>query len=175
MSRPISRATTLLVVAALSVLLSACFTSEEPKFPVSSAVAVFGDGGRFVVFEHTGGGKFRKQRVITITKMPDGSYEFVGERTTLPISFHDVGNGIIVAQAKPNDNKHAYGYLFLTQKGTERFLHLPQCDRQDSAVLSANGVVHRDKFECSIDKVADPAKLFTAVTAGDPSSKIVPE
>jgi hypothetical protein len=169
------KAMPLLAIAALSVLLSACFTSEGPKFPVSSGVAVFGDGGRFVVFEQTGGGKYRKQRSITIKKRPDGSYEFISEKSTLPISFHDVGNGIIVAQAKPSDNKNAYGYLFLTQKENERFLHLPQCDRQDQAVLTANGVVKRDKFECSIDKVPDPAKLFSALNPGDPSSKIVPE
>lgn len=163
------------LIAALSILLSACFTSQGPKFPVSSAVAAFGDGGRYVVFEHVGNGKYQKQRTITITKMPDGSHEFVGDKNTLPISFHDIGNGIIVAQVKPNDGKGAYGYLILTQKGSERYLHLPQCDRQDQAMLSANGVVLRDKFECSIDKVADPAKLFTALNAGDPSTKIVPE
>jgi hypothetical protein len=52
---------------------------------------------------------------------------------------------------------------------------VPQCDKQDPAVLSANGVVQRDKFECSIDKVTDPAKLFAALTAGEPTSKLVPE
>jgi hypothetical protein len=165
----------LLVIAALSLLLSACFTSEAPKFPATSAVAVFGNGGRYVVFEHVGGGKFRKQRMLTVKQMPDGSYQFIGEKTTLPISFHDVGNGIIVGQAKPDDNKHAYGYLFLTRKGTELFQHVPPCDKQDPAVLSANGVIQRDKFECSIDQVTDPAKLFAALTAGEPTSKLVPE
>jgi hypothetical protein len=165
----------LLFIAALSILLSACFTSEGAKFPASSAIAAFGDGGRYVVYEHVGGGKYRKQRLIAIKKLPDNTYEFVGDKKTLPISFHDIGNGIIVAQAKPNDNKNAYGYLFLTQKGKEHFLHLPQCDRQDAAVLSAHGVVQRDKFECSIDKVADAAKLFAAINMGDPSSKIVAE
>ena len=73
----------LLVVAALSVLLSACFTSEEPKFPTSSAVAAFGTGGRYVVFEHVGKGKFRKQRAITVKQTPDG-YEFIGEKSGMP-------------------------------------------------------------------------------------------
>ena len=109
----------LLAVAALSILLSACFSSEQPKFPASSAVAAFGTGGRYVVFEHVGSGKFRKQRMVTVKPMLDGSYEFVGEKTVLPISFHDIGNGIIVGQAKPDDNKHAYGYLILTRKGNE--------------------------------------------------------
>ena len=163
------------VVAALSVLLSACFTSINPKFPTSSAVATFGNGGRYVLFEHVGKGKFRKQRVMTVKQMPDGSYEFVGEKKSVPISFHDVGNGVIVAQAKPDDNSHAYGYLFLTKKGNELFLHLPQCDKQDPAVLTAHGVIHRDKWECSVEKVSDPAKLFAALTPGDPSMKLVPE
>ena len=172
MRKPMS----LLAVAALSVLLSACFTSVEPKFPTSSAVAAFGTGGRYVVFEHIGNGKFRKQRMLTVKQILDGSYEFIGEKTTVPISFHDVGNGIIVGQAKPGDkNSHTYGYVFLIRKGNELFLHLPQCDKQDPAVLSANGVVHRDKWECSIDKVSDPAKLFAALSPGEPNSKMVPE
>ena len=165
----------LLVVAALSVLLSGCFTSENAEVPTSSAVAAFGNGGRYAVFEHIGGGKFRKQRTLTVKQMPDGTYEFIGEKTALPISFHDIGNGIIVGQAKPADNKNAYAYLFLTRKGTEAFFHLPQCDKQDAALLSAHGVVHRDKFECSIDKVSDPAKLFAALTPGEPTSKMMPE
>jgi hypothetical protein len=165
----------LLFIAALSVLLSACFTSEGPKFPVSSAIPALGDGGRFVVFEQSGG-KYDNRRPMTIKKLPDGSYEFVGEKATLlQASFHDIGGGLIVAQVKPNPNKNAYGYLFLTQKGDERFLHPPQCDQQDAAVLAANGVIKRDKFECSIDKVADPAKLFAALNIGAPSTKIVPE
>ena len=165
----------LLVVAALSVLLSACFTSVEPKFPTSSAVAAFGTGGRYVVSENVGKGKFRKQRAITVKQTPDG-YEFIGEKSGILISFHDIGNGIIVGQAKPGDNNsHAYGYLFLVRKGKELFLHVPQCDKQDPAVLSANGVVYRDKWECSIDKVSDPAKLFTALTQGEATTKLVPE
>jgi len=167
----------LLVVAALSVLLSACFTSESPKFPPSSAVAAFGSGGRYVVFEHVGKGKFRKQRTMTVKQMPDGAYEFVGEKSSIMISFHDVGNGIIVGQAKPDDtkNSHPYGYLFLIQKGKESFFHVPQCDKQDEALLKANDVVYRDKWECSIEKVGDPAKLFVALTPGDPVNKLVPE
>jgi hypothetical protein len=166
----------LLVVAALSVLLSACFTSENPKFPNSSAVAAFGSGGRYVVFEHVGKGKFRKQRTMTVKQTPDGPYEFIGDKTSILISFHDVGNGVIVGQAKPDDNnKHAYGYLFLIRKGNELFFHVPQCDRQDAAVLSTNGVVYRDKWECSIETVADPAKLFAVLTPGDPAYKLTPE
>jgi hypothetical protein len=166
---------TLLVVAALGIFLSACFSSEQPKFPASSAVAIFGTGGRYVVFEHVGNGKFQKQRLVTVKPVLDGSYEFVGGKTVLPISFHDAGNGVIVGQAKPDENKQAYGYLLVTRNGKEVLLHLPQCDKQDAAVLSAHGVVLRDKFECSIDKVSDPAKLFAALVPGNPATKMVPE
>jgi len=165
----------MLAVAALSVLLSACFSSEQPKFPTSSAMAAFGSGGRYVVFEHVGNGKFQKQRTVTVKPMPDGSYVFVGGKTKLPISFHAAGNGVIVGQAKPDENKHAYGYLILTRNGKEMLLHLPQCDKQDQAMLSTHGVVLRDKHECSIDKVSDPAKLFAALVPGDPTTKMVPE
>jgi hypothetical protein len=165
----------LLVVAALSVLLSGCFTSENPKFPMSSTVAAFGDGGRYALFDHVGKGKFRKQRTVMVKKMPDGSYEIIGEKKPVPISFHDIGGGITVAQAKSDDNKNPYGYLFLTRKGKELFLHLPQCDKQDPAVLEANGVVNRDKWECSIEKVSDPAKLFAALSPGEASMKLVAE
>jgi hypothetical protein len=165
----------LLTVAALSMLLSACFSSEQPKFPAASAVAAFGTGGRYVVFEHVGNGKFQKQRTVTVKPMLDGSYEFTGEKTVLPISFHDAGNGVIVGQAKPDEKKQAYGYLILTRSGKEVLLHLPQCDKQDAAVLSTHGVTLRDKYECSIDKVSDPAKLFAALVPGDPTTKMVPE
>src|SRR5262245_12773790 len=110
------RKATPLLVAALSVLLSGCFTSEQPIFPASSAVAMFGDGGRYVVSEHVGKGAFKRQGPLTIKKLPDGTYEFVRAKSTLPISFHEAGNGVTVAQAKPNDNRNAYGYLIVTRK-----------------------------------------------------------
>jgi hypothetical protein len=162
-------------VAALSVLLSACFMSESPKFPASSAVAFFDKGGRYAVHEHVGGGKFKRQRVVTVKPMPDGTYQFVGGKTTLPISFHDVGNGIIVGQAKPSEQRNAYGYLIVTRKDKEVLLHLPQCDKQDPKLLAEHGVVLRDKYECSIDKVSDPGKLFVVLAPGDPTSKMIPE
>jgi hypothetical protein len=164
-----------LLAIALNVLLAGCFTSEAPKFPISSAVAAFGNGGHYVIYEHVDRDEFRRQGPLTVKRMPDGTYEFIGDNAVLPISFHEIGNGIIVAQAKPDDNKHAYSYLFLTRNGAASILHLPQCDQQDPAVLSAYGVVHRGKYECSIDKVADPAKLFSVLIPGDPTSKIVPD
>jgi hypothetical protein len=172
----------LLVAAALSVLLSGCFTSQTPKFPTSSAVPALGDGGRYVIFNRVGKGKFKKDQVLTVKRLPDGAYEFIpdkratGKSRPPQLSFHDIGNGVTVAQAKgPEDNTHPYSYLFLTRKGNELFLDLPQCDKQNAAVLEANGVVFRDKWECSIEKVADPAKLFAALTPDEPDIKLAPE
>jgi hypothetical protein len=173
----------LLVAAALSVLLSGCFTSQTPKFPMSSTVPALGDGGRYVAFSHVGKGKFKRDQVLTVKRLADGAYELIpdkreksGKSRAPQLSFHDVGNGVIVAQAKgPEDNTHPYSYLFLIRKGKELFLDLPQCDKQDPAVLEANGVIFRDKWECSIEKVADPAKLFAAITPGEPDIKLTPE
>jgi hypothetical protein len=173
----------LLVAAVLSVLLSGCFTSQTPKFPMSSAVPALGDGGRYVLFNHVGKGKFKRDRVVTVKRLPDGAYEFTpdkpeksGKSRTPQLSFHDIGNGVIIAQAKSQeDNAHPYAYLFVMQKGKELLLDLPQCDKQPGTVLEANGVVFRDKWECSIEKVADPAKLFAALTPGEPDIKLAPE
>lgn len=172
----------LMVVAVLSVLMSGCFTSQTPKFPTSSAVPVFGSGGRYVLFNHVGNGQFKRDQAITVKLMPDGAYQLIPDNPeTLAksrppqISFHDIGNGVIVAQSETSDNSHAYSYLFLTRKGNELFLDLPQCDKQDATVLQTHGVVFRDKWECSIEKVADPAKLFAALTPGEPDIKLTPE
>lgn len=173
----------LLVAAALSVLLSGCFTSQTPKFPLSSAVPALGDGGRYALFNHIGKGKFKREQALTVKRLPDGTYEFIPDKPAKPgksrapqLSFHDIGNGVIIAQAKaPEDNAHPYSYLFALRKGKELLLDLPQCDKQDAAVLEANGVIFRDKWECSIEKVSDPAKLFAALTPGEPDIKLAPE
>ncbi len=159
----------------LCLLLTGCFTSELPKFPLSSAVAAFGNGGRYGVFEHVGNGKYIKRRTVMVTPSLDGSYAFVGEKSTLLISFHNVGNNVIVGQSKPGNNRNAYIYLILARKGKETFLYLPQCEAQDTALLSAHGITFRDPFECSIDGVSNPARLFATLSAGEPNSKMVPE
>jgi hypothetical protein len=173
----------LLAAAELSILLSGCFTSQTPRFPMSSAVPALGDGGRYVMSNHVGKGKFKREQVLTVKRLPDGAYELIpdkldksGKARPPQLSFHEVGNGVTIAQARgPEDNSHPYAYLFLIRKGKELLLDLPQCDKQDAAVLDANGVTFRDKWECSIDKVADPAKLFAALTPGEPDIKLAPE
>jgi hypothetical protein len=111
-----------------------------------------------------------------VKRLADGSYEFINEKkSVLPISFHDIGNGRLVGQAKPRPNRNIYGYLVLTRLGKETLLHAPDCSRQDAAVLAAFGVERRKKYECYIDRVADPAGLFAKVALGEPVSKMIPE
>ena len=167
----------LLAVAALGVLLSACFTSEAPRFPFSSAVAAFGNGGRYRVYEHASG-KYYHQGPLVVKRLTDGSYEFGTDKDPLQISFHDIGNGVIVGQARnmsPDDKRQPYGYSILTQKGLELFLHAPQCDKQDPTMLAAYRVVLLAENECSVDGVKESAKLFAAISAGEPTFKFVPE
>ena len=49
---------------------------------------------------------------MTVKQLPDGAYQFIGAKENMSISFHDVGNGVIVGQARPRNTKnaHAYGY-----------------------------------------------------------------
>jgi hypothetical protein len=51
----------------------------------------------------------------------------------------------------------------------------PQCSDQDKDALKAFGVATSDKFECLVDKVADPAGLFRRLALGQPVSKLVRE
>jgi hypothetical protein len=167
----------LLTVAALGFLLSGCFTSETPKFPLSSSVAAFGNGGNYGVFEYSDG-KYSRQGSRAVKRLPDGSYEFGDDKSPLPVSFHDIGNGVIVAQAKNEaaaDKRYPYSYSILTRQGPEFFLHVPQCDRLDAALLAAHRVVFIGNYECSVEGAKDLAKLFAAIPAGDPTFKFVPE
>jgi hypothetical protein len=65
--------------------------------------------------------------------------------------------------------------MVLRFTGSEAVLHLPQCDRQDQAVLAAAGVEAKSRFECIVDRVANPAGLFRGLELGEPISKLVRE
>jgi hypothetical protein len=160
----------------MGALLSGCFMSTAPKFPPGTAVPAFGDGGRYSVFEHKGDGNYIRQETFVVRRVADGSYEFINEKkAVLPISFHDIGDGALVGQAKPRPDRNVYGYVVLTRSGNESLLHAPQCDGQDQALLTAFGVEQRKKYECFIDNVTDAAKLFSQLKRGEPASKMIPE
>ena len=64
------------VVAALaaSFVLSGCFFSETPKFPAETAVAAFGDGGRFQGYDRTEDDRYKKadEAIIIVKRRGDG-------------------------------------------------------------------------------------------------------
>jgi hypothetical protein len=163
-----------LFAAAVSLVLSGCFSSEQPKFPLASATAAFGEGGRYQVLERQSSGTFQHQEDFMVKRLADGSYEFVNEKgDVLPISFHPLADGVFVGQAKPEKEKPGYGYVVVRITAGEALLYAPQCDQQDQARLSAFKVILKDKYNCVIDQVADPRGLFAGLDFGEPISKLV--
>jgi hypothetical protein len=164
-----------LAVTFFALFLSGCFVSEQAKFPLTEAAAPFGDGGRYVVYEHLGDGQYKRQELFVIKLQPDRSYEFVNEKgETLVMSLYALGENLFVGQAKEKD-KSGYAYVAFRVTGSEAILLAPQCSDQDKVALQALGVEINSQFECVIDKVADPAGLFNRVDLGKPISKLVRE
>ena len=164
-------------IAALlsALLLSGCFTSQQPRFPLAGAAAPFGEGGRYAVYQHEEGDRYKREEVFAAKRQPDGAYEFVDEKgEPLTVSFHALGDNLFVGQAKEKD-KSDYSYVVFRITQTETILFTPQCNDQDKAALKSLGVEVSDQFECVIDKVADPAGLFRRVDLGKPVSKLVRE
>jgi hypothetical protein len=163
------------LLAAMS-LLAGCFQSEQPKFPLAEAAAPFGEGGRYVVYEWVAGDRFERQEVFVITRRADRGYDFVNEKgETLTMSLHALGGDRFVGQASPDKTQPGYGYVVFRMTGNEALLYLPQCDKQDKAVLSAAGVELNGQYECMVDRVGDPAGLFRRLDLGEPASKLVRE
>jgi len=161
---------------ALLLLLTGCFTSSQPKFPLSTAVAALGDGGRYVSYERTSDGGFKRDETFTVRKRADGGYDYIdskGEVTSL--SLHRIGPDLYVAQAL-RKNGHTADYVILRIQGKEVLSYLPECAKQDPAEMKRLGVEIRDNGKiCDIDQVADPAKLFTLLKLGEPGAKMVRE
>jgi hypothetical protein len=163
------------VALAASFLLSGCFFSETPKFPSESAVAAFGDGGRFQGYERMDDGHYKKddEAIIMVKRRGDGGYDFVDTKDkVLPIWFHPIAGGNFVGQALEESSR--YAYVVIRIAGNEALVYVPDCDKQDKAKLEKLGVAI-GQFECSIDRVADPAAFFSSLTLGEPSSKLVRE
>ena len=161
---------------AASFLLSGCFVSETPRFPAGSAVAAFGDGGRFQGYERTEDGRYKKgdEAIIIVKRRGDGGYDLVDQQDKVqPISFYPIAGGNFVGQA-PEIGTSRYAYVVFRIAGNEAFIYVPDCDKQDKAQLEKLGVVI-GQFECRIDRVADPAAFFASLTLGEPTSKLVRE
>jgi hypothetical protein len=166
----------ILLAALLAPLLCACFTSTGPKFPLTSAAAPFGDEARFGLYERGEDKNFARQETVVVKRRTDGAYEFVNEKgDVVPISLHDVGHGRFVGQSQSDKDPQTYTYLIFRAEGPEVLVYLPDCADQDVTLLASFGVVIGPHNECSIDRVADPAKLFAEVELGEPNSKMIRE
>ncbi len=163
---------TTVVALAMSFLLAGCFGSQQPAFPLSSAVPALGAGGRYETFERVDG-KDKPAGEVTVRPRGDGAYDFVNDKgASNPVSFHPIADGLHVAQIKLESDA-GYGYAMLRVNGDEALIVPAECDRQDQAKMVALGVEIRGRFECRIDKVADPAAFFAGLAKGDPISKMV--
>lgn len=158
------------------MMLSGCFISEQPKLPLTSAAAPFGEGGRYGVFERGDGNRYKRQETFTIKRLPNGAYAFTNEKgEAVEISFHPMVDDRFLSQAKAEKEQPGYGYAVFRFVGNEAFLYAPQCSDQDKAKMEALSVEINGQFECVIDRVKDPIGLFGFVDLGEPVSKLVRE
>jgi hypothetical protein len=116
------------------------------------------------------GGKYSLLWRVELRPRADGAYDIITEKDPFPVSFHDIGNGRFVGQAKA-DTPPTYGYGVMMRQGAVVFLYTAGCDWQDFDVLESHGV---DRKTCSIDGVKNPVKLFNAISADEPTFKLVP-
>ncbi len=78
------------------------------------------------------------------------------------MTFHALPNGEHVAQVKLEGNS-GYGYVLARVTAKDVLIVPTECNKQDKAKMRALGVVQRNQYECRIDKVADPARIFRSV------------
>jgi hypothetical protein len=165
-------ATALALVAGF--LLAGCFASQRPMFPGAAAVPAFGDGGRYQAFEQVDG-KDRPTEKIVMRPRGDRGYDFINQKgAATPVTFHVIPGGLHVAQVKL-EGSSGYGYALFRISGNEALVIPAECEKQDQAEMIALGVEIRSKFECFIDKVADPVAFFAGLKTGASISKLVKE
>jgi hypothetical protein len=105
----------------------------------------------------------------------DGRYDFVDEKGEVtPVSLHRLADNRFVAQAEiaSGDNFKGYGYLVLDIKGDEVLAYAADCNKQDQERMQSIGVEVR-RYECKIDRVADPLAFFVGLAFDPPTSKLV--
>lgn len=164
------------IVSAAALFLSGCFISEQPKLPLTTAAAPFGDGGRYGVFEREEGNRYKRQETFVIKRRPDGAYDFTNEKgETITMSLHPMGDDRFISQARAEKDQPGYGYAVFRIAGKEALLYAPQCSDQDRAKVEALGVEVNGQFECVVDRVKDITGLFGFVDLGEPVSKLVRE
>jgi hypothetical protein len=169
------RLATILALAA-GFLLAGCFASERPMFPQSSAVPAFGSGGRYAAFEQVDGKENPTEKIV-VRPRGDAGYDFINEKgAATPVTFHVIPGGLHAAQVKL-EGKQGFGYVLfrVSRNGNEALVIPAECEKQDQAKMIALGVDIRSKFECHIDKVADPVAFFSGLTTGASISRLVKE
>ncbi len=160
------------LVAMLSALLSGCFSSDKPMFSAETAVMALGNGGKYATFEQLSDGKEEPSDTIEVRLGTNKVYDFVDEKGEVtPVTIHPLSGDEHVLQAKL---KGGYGYVVIRTASPKEALVTPvECNKQDEAKMTALGVVRRDRFECRIDSVANPAAFFAGVTRSRPVSRMV--
>ena len=159
---------------AMSVLLAGCFASQKQMFPQASAVPALGDGGRYAAFEQVDG-KDKPTEATTVRPRSGGGYDFINEKgAATPVTFHVIPGGRYVAQVTL-EGQSGYGYILFRIAGNEALVIPAECEKQDQAKMVALGVEIRSKFECRIDKVADPVAFFAGLKLSESISKLVKE
>jgi hypothetical protein len=150
------------LVAMLSALLSGCFASDKPMFSAETAVMALG-GGKYATFEQLADGKEEPSDTIEVRLGPNNVYDFIDEKgEATPVTIHPLSGDEHVLQAKL---KGGYGYVVIRTASPKEAIVTPvECNKQDEAKMAALGVERRDRFECRIDKVADPAAFFAGLT-----------
>ena len=159
------------LVLAMTILLAGCFASKQPMFAPATAVKALGEGGKYATFE-IADGKEKPTDKYVVRPRADGAYDFVNEKgAATPVSFHPIAGGLHVAQVKLEGNS-GYGYVLFRIAGKDAQVIPAECDQQDQAKLLALGVEIRSKYECHIDKIADPAAFFAGLKYGKSISRM---
>jgi hypothetical protein len=164
------------LLTAICLTVAGCLQSEQPKFPLADAAAPLGEGGRYAVYERSADNRYERQEAVVIKRRSDRAYDFIDEKgETQTVSFHPLGGGLFVGQAKADKDEPGYGYAVLRVSDGETLVYVPQCDAQDKSVLAAAGVEVNAQLECILDKVGDAPALFKRLNLGEPVSKLVRE
>ena len=164
-----------LLALGIAMLLTGCFASDRPMFAPESAVRPL-EAGRYALYEP---GDDKPSEFMEL-RLNGNVYDFINEKGAVnPVTFHPIPDGLHIAQVgevpQRATDKKGYAYAVFKISGREALVYVLDCDQQDKAALTALGVEIRDKYECYIDKVADPAALLAGLKRSDRPSKMVRE
>jgi hypothetical protein len=175
-----------IAIFALSVGLGGCLTSKQPLFAQDTAVAAFGDGGRYVAYERTGA-RYKRDEQVQLRRVGSG-YDYVNEKGDVTaVTLHALGPRLFTIQAKSDDG--GYNYARLRMSGAIGFVEIADCDKQDVKKLASLGIVvqeselakaltgrdHAKVHDCLLDGVNDIGKVFATLRFGAPTGKLAPE